>query len=121
MTDREKVIKGLECCAAYEYKCNDCPYQDDGGAEDGCYSDELKTDALALLKAQEPMVMTLEEFNAHWKTPPQERQPIWEEWKFDNGKGKWKLYGRATGGYGKMWRCWTSRPTDEQREAVPWE
>ena len=23
--------------------------------------------------------------------------------------------------YGKTWRCWTSRPTDEQREAVKWE
>ena len=23
--------------------------------------------------------------------------------------------------YGKRWRCWTSRPTDEQREATPWE
>ena len=23
--------------------------------------------------------------------------------------------------YGKTWRCWTSRPTDEQREAEPWE
>ena len=23
--------------------------------------------------------------------------------------------------YLKTWRCWTSRPTDEQREAVPWE
>ena len=22
--------------------------------------------------------------------------------------------------YGKRWRCWTSRPTDEQREAIPW-
>ena len=22
--------------------------------------------------------------------------------------------------YGKTWRCWTSRPTDEQREATPW-
>ena len=22
--------------------------------------------------------------------------------------------------YGKSWRCWTSRPTDEQREATPW-
>ena len=55
--DREKVIKGLECCVAYDYKCNDCPYQDDGGAEDGCYSDELKADAIALLKAQEPVAM----------------------------------------------------------------
>lgn len=22
--------------------------------------------------------------------------------------------------YDKTWRCWTSRPTDEQREAIPW-
>jgi len=22
--------------------------------------------------------------------------------------------------YGKSWRCWTSRPTDAQREATPW-
>lgn len=53
MPDIEKVIRGLECCVCYDYKCNDCPYQDDGGAEDGCYYDELKADALALLKAQE--------------------------------------------------------------------
>jgi|GEM_PF-5515657 len=23
--------------------------------------------------------------------------------------------------YGKKWRCWTQRPTDEQREAVKWD
>lgn len=23
--------------------------------------------------------------------------------------------------YGIDWRCWTSRPTDEQREATPWQ
>ena len=22
--------------------------------------------------------------------------------------------------YGRTWRCWTSRPTDKQREAEPW-
>jgi hypothetical protein len=83
--------------------------------------DKAEKDTLALLKAQAPRVMTLEEFNAHWKTPPQERQPIWEEWKFDNGKGKWKMYGRATGGYGELWRCWTARPDQATREATPWE
>ena len=131
MTDREKVIKGLECCAAYEYKCNDCPYQDDGGAEDGCYSDELKTDALSLLKAQEPMVMALEEI--------QEGKPYWLEMRCiaseyaicklnDNGDSAFLdfavQYGDKTlesNGYGKTWRCWTSRPTDEQREAVKWD
>jgi hypothetical protein len=24
-------------------------------------------------------------------------------------------------GYGSQWRCWTQRPTDEQREVTPWE
>lgn len=23
--------------------------------------------------------------------------------------------------YGHTWRCWSAKPTDEQREAVPWE
>lgn len=23
--------------------------------------------------------------------------------------------------YGKTWRCWSAKPTDEQREAVPWQ
>ena len=23
--------------------------------------------------------------------------------------------------YGKTWRCWTAKPTEEQRKAIPWE
>lgn len=23
--------------------------------------------------------------------------------------------------YGKTWRCWSAKPTDEQREATPWQ
>lgn len=34
-------------------------------------------------------------------------------------------YGKITkhdmGLYNKWWRCWSSRPTDEQREAVKWD
>lgn len=54
MTDwekREKVIKGLECCGFTEgegmVNCDNCPY--DGKA---CFT-RLKTDDLALIKAQE--------------------------------------------------------------------
>ena len=35
--------------------------------------------------------------------------------------GDTNRYRRTEAGYGKTWRCWTSRPTDEQREAVKWE
>lgn len=33
-----------------------------------------------------------------------------------------RTYGhnRTEAFYGREWRCWTSRPTDEQREATPW-
>lgn len=29
-------------------------------------------------------------------------------------------YRRTDAGYGKSWRCWTSRPTEAQRKATPW-
>lgn len=55
MNKYEKVIKGLECCAIshYEYRyCDACPYSRDHGM---CVDrNVLYTDALALLKAQEP-------------------------------------------------------------------
>lgn len=51
MTDREKVIKGLECCIKRDpddkTRCGECPYE-------GACLNRLKSDALALLKAQEP-------------------------------------------------------------------
>ena len=55
MADREKVIKGLECCSDTEYDCalqNDCPYGRNYGEE--CML-ELKKDVLELLKEQEPV------------------------------------------------------------------
>ena len=49
---REKVIKGLECCIIRhpddKARCDECPY------ESACCN-RLKIDALALLKAQEPV------------------------------------------------------------------
>ena len=60
MADREKVIRGLECCLedeARDLKCwedgdyPECPYNDH---VDGCMG-RLNRDALALLKAQEPV------------------------------------------------------------------
>ena len=57
MPDREKVIKGLECCYDPNALCSnsDCPYygRDD---EDRHCDVALIQDALALLKAQEPVM-----------------------------------------------------------------
>lgn len=52
MTDREKVIKGLEVCSSIaegESCPKDCPYY-----QDVCYGyDQLMRDALAMLQEQE--------------------------------------------------------------------
>ena len=56
MMDREKVIKGLMCIAGDVVFCAHCKYSDVNGSGRGdrCKRDCAK-DALALLKAQEPI------------------------------------------------------------------
>ena len=60
MPDIEKVLKGLECCQSYDYKCGECPYVD-ADTDGGCYSEILRRDAWELLKAQEPVEPRIEE------------------------------------------------------------
>jgi hypothetical protein len=95
--------------------------------------EELLTDALSLLKAQEPRIMTVDQMKS-----VKDYIPIWLEClvknetildpaflKFD-GVVYHLLHETAVPDfddrtYSKNWRCWTSRPTDKQREAVKWE
>ena len=62
MVDREKVIKGLECCAAMSGdECRKCPYGDeclDTGLSYGM--SHLAADALALLQEQDAVDATIE-------------------------------------------------------------
>lgn len=57
MTDREKVIKGLETCSDVYYGadggCSSCPYSQNNG--DRCLA-ELVYDAIELLKEQDKIV-----------------------------------------------------------------
>ena len=97
-------------------------------------------DALALLKAQQARVMNLDLPSSEW-----EDKVIWLEIKgkkpipclfrkccdrmmfgryerimsFD-AIGSSKEGGYFLRNYGVNWRCWTSRPTEDQREATPW-
>lgn len=132
MSEREKVIRGLEVCkTAPELKeeCAGCPY-DDG--QDDCIA-RMAADALVLLKAQEPRVMKLEEVHEmSWDYCYLEEEVI-----KDNvlqkycGKHRIKcitwpsiascVLTFGDGAYGKRWRCWTSRPTEEQIKVVKWD
>ena len=56
MTDRDKVIRGLECCIKRDPddnpRCGECPY-------DGACLNRLKIDALELLKEEEVVEPTV--------------------------------------------------------------
>ena len=141
MSDREKVIKGMECCLVFGedllYKCDECPYratEDERKVIDWrCHLKELRKDALELLKAQEPRVLTLEEVHEMaWDYCYLEEEVIKDKvLQIYSGKYRIKcitwpsiascVLTFGDNAYGKRWRCWTSRPTDEQRKAVKWD
>lgn len=137
MPDREKVIKGLECCTTQGFGCIEnkkCPY---GAQRYGSHCvDSMLRDALALLKAQEPRVMTLgdlRDIGSVWElnTPPYLWMDInpsyrwargfWVAWReiYDMIDGLHPTYDADN--YGKVWRCWDKEPTNAQREKVKWE
>lgn len=136
MTDREKVIKGLqierECVSRdCDRDCGKCDL-----VQDRDWLLSVYDDALALLKEQEARVMGADEIVL--STDPSKW--LWIERKGDYCAEAFKsgktisgliafdseapcafLYCERPDEYGKTWRCWTSRPTDEQREAVKWD
>ena len=67
--DREKVIRGLECCGdKNKLHCDQCPYDYNGrGNERYECTAELSADALVLLKEQEAKPMT--EYDDGWDCP----------------------------------------------------
>lgn len=87
--------------------------------------------AVKALDATEPRVLTLEEVRDEYEV-------VWLETKYlqptvclvDNGEsdadwicfafGVDDSYPMSWHLCGKSWRCWSAKPTDEQREAVPW-
>lgn len=133
MADFEKVMQGL-LHHITPIPCDGCPYDD---ADPHC-SQRLAEDALALLKAQEPRVLTLDEvLNAEdfvWAeiwTPGDRRwcliyarinKSIYDDILMlheDNGFRWTRLESKYNMNGG--WRCWSARPTEEQRRNTPWE
>lgn len=116
MTDREKVIKGLECCHVQRNEvpplCEDCPYMNP--MEGTCDAlDELLGDALTLLKAQEPRVLTLEDLSEICVEFKNDIIPM-SLTHFDLGKIICCMQEGSC-------RLWSSKPSVEQREDTPWE
>jgi len=127
----EKECVRRNACGECNRACHICDL-----LQDDTELHEMYEEVIALVKAQEPRVMTLDEA----QTALHNDTVVWAELKgklicagihmdgtdyfmmqnddvldvtdFDSGEGSEV--------YGKQARCWTSRPTDEQREATPW-
>lgn len=81
MPDREKVIKGLECCIdPLKARCPECPYYP-------CYdqettSEQLLADALELLKGQEPVKVVRRIEETEWNVCSNCGGRIITKWKW---------------------------------------
>lgn len=127
MIDREKVIKGLEHELQNRGKCGhychdgietvSCEYD-----KDGLCIQHWGNDALALLKAQEPRVMTPQDFDGNPMKDQYGNLPCWLESREPLVASNWCRWNEDDFIRPMMrnFRPWTSRPTDEQREATPW-
>lgn len=132
----EKVINGLEHELQNRGKCGhycrdgietvSCEYD-----KDGLCIQHWGNDALALLKAQKPRIMAeaeiresdfcyLEVYGCSYITPVLLRNESEKRIGVTCDSGSFYWFDMDCD-LGKLVRCWTSRPTDEQREAIPWE
>lgn len=143
--DGEKVVNGLECCLHNDHK--NCHYNRDDIKDTVCTT-EMMSDALALIRQQQERIKELEAAQtAKWMTEEyikcclQIGEVVWLEWRRENKINPAIYYRLVNNGgdeaaefhvldgfigarlacYGTEWRCWTQRPTDEQRKAVKWD
>ena len=111
----EEVIKGLECCILRDpddkMRCSECPYNE----HDTYCLNRLKMDALALFKAQEPIEARLHLCESCAKECPECDATV-DGIEFGGGVGNDNIVGCTA-----YVNRWTSRPTDEQREATLWQ
>ena len=141
MPDIDKTISQIEHCVKDQY-CGECEYK----AYMICKHFLLEKALVLLkqqaelLKGQAPRVLTIEEvksmkrltlcvveqrskihintFNAEYCGIVTVGNRDFLDFGLYSDKDR---YRRSEGGYGKTWRCWNKRPTDEQRQEVEWE
>lgn len=129
MTDsekRERVIKELECIRDWSQFAVNKRWLVAGATEKMV---KYAEDALKLLKAQEPRLITEEDFEDKTMVDDACGLPVWVEYRRDDEWGEyledtsdeWAIVYKQHYRTDKSMRYWTSRPTDEQRENTPWD
>ena len=116
----ERVLTGLRICMKGLTTCpEECPYYRQC---EGQNKKPLMGEIYARLKAYEPRVMTLEEYDAWTDIPFTERDPVFHEERTERGTVTCWVNTTVCSlrEYGQNDRCWTARPTNEQMKATPW-
>lgn len=121
MTDMEKVVDDLQEQIAW-IRDNDFHKFPGWG-----HAVLAMRDALALLKAQEPHIVTIADYENNPIVDKDGNLAVWRESRHLNGiayhNDGWVILNRnrVEGWFNsEMIRFWTSRPTDKQREAISW-
>ena len=131
MSDIRQTMWDIERCLCHvPDACSDCSHRCDRESFPDCM-EKLLDDAYQLLKAQQPRVMALEEVHegdVMWFDSPGNfiMRPVICV-MHDKGDSSYLVfawqYGTFTwriSDYGIGWRCWTAKPSEEQRERVKW-
>lgn len=147
MTDQQLLDALSRCVGATTFKreknCEGCPLYEEHYCVDTMVSlIREKIGQAGRMNEAQPRVLTLEEVMKHYSLPPvfvddlgmqedylQDIQPLYFEFPSND---PWNVHWRGhqhirqyldhwKPSYGQKWRCWTAKPTDEQREATPWE
>ena len=137
MPDRDAILRALHCRGQDLMidlpPCDQCEYQFQMPDRGGCDFWRLCRDAAELLKDQEARVMTLDEVKAFdWdycyleeeRLPGKEYRSVCGDYALTCITWPCIASMRIQHGddsYGTKWRCWSAKPTDEQRQAVKWE
>lgn len=84
MIDREKVIKGLECCSELGGNCTDCPYGSYGVDSEGLECEnKLADDTLELLRADQTELIRQRDIIAKYHKADEFLAMHGWEWKND--------------------------------------
>jgi len=131
--NRIDVIHNLESCLAIQ--CDDCIQEHASHYPLDCEAyDSFIRSAVELLRAQEPRVLTLDEVvnsDAPIVVDYYDMPLCYASFERDVSSKKWaRFYTFGEEDFIKLliedynkrntWRCWSSKPTDEQREATSW-
>jgi len=136
MTDREMVITHLDDLRLFaDVTVHPVVSPDNWNVYSSLcdYIDQIKTEVEILLKEQEPRVMKLEDVKAFgWdycyleeeRLPGKEYRTVCGDYALTCITWPCIASMRIQYGddsYGKKWRCWSAKPTEEQMKEVPWK